>query len=110
MTNKYPLNTRQVCFFIIAFLPITKIFSLPSLIANISREDMWLSILISLALDFITLIPIIIACKNAKKGFIELLEDTIGKNFSKFILFSFALLKIIYTFTNSNAYFLSVKQ
>ncbi|MBE5737682.1 MAG: hypothetical protein E7348_04705 [Clostridiales bacterium] len=91
MTNKYPLNTRQVCFFIIAFLPITKIFSLPSLIANISREDMWLSILISLVLDFITLIPIIIACKNARKGFIELLEDTVGKKISKLILFLYLI-------------------
>lgn len=95
MSEKYPLNTRQVCFFLIAFLPITKIFSLPSLIAGISKEDTWLSILFSLFLDFLTLIPIIIACKKANKGFFELLDDTLGKTMSKIVLFLYLIYFIL---------------
>lgn len=87
MTKTYPLKSRQICFFLIAFLPITKIFSLPSLIAKHSNEDLWISCIINLALDFITLIPIIFACKKAKMGFFELLEDMFGKLLSKGILF-----------------------
>ena len=56
----YQLKVRQICFFIIAFLPITKFFSLPSIIATCANEDLWISTLISLAFDFLTLIPIVL--------------------------------------------------
>ena len=65
MKINYPLKDRQICFFVLAFLPITKIFSLPSLIAGYSNEDMWISALINLLIDFLTLIPIVIACKKS---------------------------------------------
>ena len=87
MKINYPLKDRQICFFVLAFLPITKIFSLPSLIAGYSNEDMWISALINLLIDFLTLIPIVIACKKSRTGFFELMENTFGKLFSKVILF-----------------------
>ncbi len=83
----YELKTRQICFFIIAFLPITKFFSLPSLIANYANEDLWISTLISLALDFLTLIPIVFVCKKTDKTFFEIIEDVFGKNGAKIIAF-----------------------
>ncbi len=86
------LKTRQVCFFLIAFLPITKFFSLPSLIAKSAGHDMWLSVLISLLLDFITLLPIVIACKTARKNLFEILEETFSKTGAKAI----AVLYVIY--------------
>ena len=70
-----------------AFLPITKFFSMPSIVAKFSYEDMWLSTLICLLLDFLTLIPIVIACKRANKNFFELLEDALGKVGAKIIAF-----------------------
>lgn len=88
----HQLKTRQVCFFIIAFLPITKFFSLPSLIAKSAGQDAWISVLISLLLDFLTLLPIVFACKHAKKGLFEILEDTFSKTGAKAI----AILYIIY--------------
>ncbi len=91
------LKTRQVCFFLIAFLPITKFFSLPSIIAGHSNEDLWISTLLCLLLDFITLIPIVIACKNARKNFFELLEDNLGKAGAKTI----AVLYLIYFFVKA---------
>lgn len=87
MKINYPLKDRQICFFVLAFLPITKIFSLPSLIAGYSNEDMWISTLVNLLIDFLTLIPIVIACKKSKTGFFESLEKIFGKLFSKVILF-----------------------
>ncbi len=79
------LKTRQVCFFLIAFLPITKFFSLPSIIASHANEDLWISALLCLVLDFITLIPIVIACRNANKNFFELLEDCLGRAGAKIV-------------------------
>ena len=93
----YQLKTRQICFFIIAFLPITKFFSLPSLIAGHAKEDLWISALISLSIDFITLIPIVYVCKKTDKTFFEILEDIFGKNGAKII----ALLYLIYFMTKA---------
>lgn len=74
----YPLKTRQVCFFIIAFSIVVKIFSLPSIIANFAGEDMWISSLINLALDLVTLVVILFACKSADKDFLSLLQESFG--------------------------------
>ncbi len=93
----YQLKTRQICFFIIAFLPITKFFSLPSILAGFCGEDLWLSALISLLIDFLTLIPILLVCKKVDKTFFEILEDIFGKNGSKIIAF----LYIVYFMTKA---------
>ncbi|MBE7081121.1 MAG: hypothetical protein E7372_00995 [Clostridiales bacterium] len=87
----YQLKTRQICFFIIAFLPITKFFSLPSLITSFAKEDLWISALISLAIDFITLIPIVYVCKKTDKTFFEIIEDVFGENGAKIIAFLYLI-------------------
>ncbi len=83
----YQLKTRQICFFLIAFLPITKFFSLPSIISSYTNEDLWISALLSLIIDFLTLIPIVYVCKNSNKNFFEIIEDVFGKNGAKIIAF-----------------------
>ena len=59
--------------------------------AKFSYEDMWLSTLVCLFVDFITLIPIVIACKKANKNFFELLEDCLGKIGAKVIAFFYLI-------------------
>ena len=73
------LKTRQICFFLIAFLPVTKIFTLPSILAENSAEDMWISALISLTVDFLTLSAVVFTCRKTNMNFYELLENSIGK-------------------------------
>ena len=95
---KFQLKTRQVCLFFIAFLPVIKLFTLPSVFAQTAREDMWISATISLLLDFITLSFLIVACKKAQTNFFGLLENNFGKIASKIILmlyFVFFSLKAI---------------
>ena len=82
----YQLKTRQVCLLIIAFTPIVKLFSMPSLLAKTANEDMWISCLISVLLDFLTIISVIFACRNAKASFFELLENSLGKVLTKIVL------------------------
>ena len=82
----FQLKTRQVCLFIIAFIPVTKLFILPSVLASHANEDMWISATINLSLDFITLLFILNACKKAKTDFFTLLENNLGKPLSKIVI------------------------
>ena len=82
----YQLKSRQVCLFIIAFFPITKLFVLPSILASFSNENMWISSLISIILDLLTLIPVVYAFKNANAPFFTLVEVRLGKIGSKIIM------------------------
>ena len=94
----YQLKTRQICFFLIAFLPLTKLFALPSLLAKTAGEDMWISTVINILLDFIVLVFIIRACKKTKCDFFTLLENNLGKTTSKIVLslfFIYFMLKAI---------------
>ena len=85
----YQLKTRQVCLLIIAFTPIVKLFSMPSLLAKTANEDMWISCLISVLLDFLAILSVIFACRNANASFFELLENHLGKAFSNIVLVLF---------------------
>ena len=95
---KYQLKTRQICLFFIAFLPVTKLFMMPSILAQNAREDLWISATVCLFFNFITLSFLICACKKAKTTFFELLENNFGKIGAKIILlfyFVFFMLKAI---------------
>ena len=64
---KYQLKTRQICLFFIAFLPITKIFTLPSLLSSFSKEDLWISALVNFSIDFFTLALLLIVRNRTDK-------------------------------------------
>ncbi len=85
-TEKYQLRTRQICLFIIAFLPITKLFMMPSIAAKSANEDMWISVLINLMLDFITIFLLTLTMKKSQMDFFGILESTFGKIGCKIIL------------------------
>ena len=94
----FQLKTRQVCLFIIAFMPVTKLFILPSVLAEHASEDMWISATINLLLDFITLLFVLHVCKRAKTDFFTLLENNLGKPLTKIVTalyLVYFLLKII---------------
>lgn len=85
------LKTRQICLFFIAFVPVSKIFILPSIIAKISGSDMWISSLISGLIDLITVICLLFACKRYKTDFFTLLENTLGRPLSNTLLILYAI-------------------
>ncbi len=80
------LKSRQICLFIIAFLPVSKLFMMPSIASKFAGEDMWISVLINLLLDFATVMILSISFKKHNLNFFELLENTFGKTISKIIL------------------------
>lgn len=87
----YSLKSRQISFFFLAFLPVTKLFMMPSVIAKYAAEDMWISVLINLLLDFFTMFGFIILLKKENVTYFELLNRVYGKTLSKIILFSYVL-------------------
>ena len=76
---QYSIKTRQICFFLIAFLPITKMFMLPSVVAGIAGEDMWISTILNLFLDWTTIFFLLTFLKNEKGDFFDVIEKYFGK-------------------------------
>ncbi len=104
---QYELKTRQICFFFIAFLPVTKMFMLPSIISASANEDMWICSLINLILDFITVLSLSLICKNLKTDFKGLLENCFGKTGKIIVLslyFIYFLLKAFLPFNEQKDY------
>ncbi len=91
------LKTRQICLFYIAFAPMIKLFYLPSVLAGVAYEDMWICAVVNLLLDLITLVPILIVCEREEKDFISLIKDSFGEKGAKFIFVLYA----IYFFTKA---------
>ncbi|MBR2385032.1 MAG: GerAB/ArcD/ProY family transporter, partial [Clostridia bacterium] len=73
------IKTRQICLFFIAFLPITKFFMLPSILAETASENMWISSIISFLMDLLTVLALIFVCRKANTNIYELLEINFGK-------------------------------
>ncbi len=88
---KKELYARQICLFFIAFLPVTKIFIMPSIISQVAFEDVWISIIINILFDLFSLLAILYVCRKTNKTYIQILEDTFGKKISKVILFLYVI-------------------
>ena len=83
---QYQLKTRQICLFLIALTPISKLFIMPSVLASNAEQDLWISALINLALDFLTVFFVLFACKRANTTLLNLLENSLGKTATKIIV------------------------
>ena len=81
----YQLKTRQICLFFIAFLPIVKIFTLPSVVASFANEDAWISVAITSLLDILTVVALLFVCRSARTTFIGMLENALGKTGAKIV-------------------------
>lgn len=85
------LKTRQICLFFIAFSPMIKLFYLPSVLAGVAYEDMWICAVVNLLIDLATLIPLLIVCEREEKDFITLIKDSFGEKGAKLIFLLYAL-------------------
>lgn len=85
------LKTRQICLFFIAFVPVTKLFILPSIIAKSSGSDMWISCLLNVLFDTLSIMGVCFACKRANCDFFTLIENCFGKTGFKIIMILYAL-------------------
>ena len=92
------LKTRQICLFLVALMPITKLFMMPSLLAENAKEDMWLCALLNLTLDTLTLACVLHTCKKSDKDFFSLLKDNFGNACACIIACIYALYFLLKAF------------
>ncbi|MBO5286314.1 MAG: GerAB/ArcD/ProY family transporter [Clostridia bacterium] len=95
----YPLKTRQIALFFIAFLPVVKMFTMPKSAAEACNEDMWISILLCLIIDYATILALIKINKTHQKPFYDILKDRFGTITAKTIFFVYFLFFMIKAFT-----------
>lgn len=79
------LRVRQICLFFLAFTCTNKLFTLPSTIASVSFNDLWLSTLLNVLLDGTSIFLMLILSKNTDKNIYEILEDLMGKIGAKIV-------------------------
>ncbi len=89
------LKPRQIAFLFIAFLPVTKLLSMLKTAATYSNEDMWISILINMLLDLLTICVLLYVSKKSDLTFFEILEQNTNTCIGKTVLFLYFLFFII---------------
>lgn len=89
---KNQIKCKQICALFIGILPLIKFVTAPSYFASICKEKLWQPIVILFALDFFILLICLIAVKkHHNKSFGQILSDTYGNFFAKFIFFIYAV-------------------
>ncbi|MCQ2399110.1 MAG: GerAB/ArcD/ProY family transporter [Clostridia bacterium] len=97
MMNK-ELKARQIALFFIAFLPVIKLFNMPKAATDAANEDMWISILISLTLDFLTVLALVFVDKKMNADVYTVLEANFGKTVAKVVLSIYLLYFLLKAF------------
>ncbi|MBQ4098278.1 MAG: GerAB/ArcD/ProY family transporter [Clostridia bacterium] len=85
------LKSRQLYLFLIAFLPFSKLFTMPSILAKHANEDMWLCAVLGFLLDFITLFFIVKIMKKTDKDLFTILNEKLGKTATNIVLVLFLI-------------------
>ena len=87
----YELRERQIALFFIAFLPITKFFSMPSSAVKIAGEDFYLSALLLLIIDLLAVLFLLKINGKFNADLFTILEYNFSKKFAKAVYFLYAL-------------------
>lgn len=96
------LKTRQICLFFAVFLPVIKFFMMPSVVASVSAQDMWISVIIDILLDFAVILTVSLALKDEDTDFFGTLEKRYGKTFSKVVMAFYAVFFLLKTLLSVN--------
>ena len=91
------LKSRQICFFYIALLPVVKMFTVPSILAGICGEDMWLSALVNSFTDVLVVSALYFALKDEQGDFFTVIERRFGKGFSKTVIVFYLIFFLLKT-------------
>lgn len=83
---------RQIGFLLILVMPITKVVSLPSMLANANGQNCYFVILLFFLMDLISLLAIVKARDMVKgKNVFEIFESAFGKVVSKIIILMYLI-------------------
>lgn len=69
------MKTRQICFFFISFMPVLKVFAMPSALVRNCGRDLLFVYALSFSLDFLVLQAILFTAKRKKDLYDQLLPN-----------------------------------
>lgn len=84
------INSRQICFIMIAYTAVSKFVLYPPEIANLSGNDLLFPALIDFLVQTAVIWAVSFLCSKTDKTFYGLLENTFGKVFARIIFGFFA--------------------
>lgn len=91
---------RNVCLFLIAFLPATKIFLLPSVMVQAARSDMWISAALNVLLDSLTLVAALVLWKRYEgRDYYDILSINLGKTGANVVYALYFLCFVLKSYT-----------
>ncbi|MCD8373009.1 MAG: spore germination protein [Clostridia bacterium] len=92
------LHTRQICFILTAYSMAGKLLMLPAQLAYFAGNDLWISALISYALQTIAVFAASFLCSKTDKTVFALIKDTFGGTVSKIFMWLFAIFFLLAAF------------
>jgi len=106
--EKNLIKVRQICFIYIAFMPVNKFIFLPSRLASLAFEQLWVSLLLNFVIDGLILLALLrVSEAKGNKTFYTYIRERFGDVTAKiiyFILAVFFLLKSIVPIFEHKAY------
>ena len=85
------INSRQICFIMIAYTAVSRLLLYPSTLSEICGNDLLFPILIDFAVQTAVVWAVCFLCSKTDKTFFKLLEDTFGEVVARIIYGLFAL-------------------
>lgn len=94
--EKNKLKLRQICFIFLAFMPVTKIALLPSVLAGFCEERLFVATIFGFLLD----IGVLLCCmrlfyKHQNSTLFNILETNFSKTFAKIVYFGYGVYFIL---------------
>ena len=89
------LKLRQVCLFLIAFVPVTKIFLLPSVLSALSNEDLWISATVVFLFEALTIAVLLFVSFNTHSDYYSLLKMNFNDIIAKAVYFVYGIYFVI---------------
>ena len=90
--QKNLLKVRQICFMIIALLPVTKFAFFPGFSADMVGEGLWLSAIIGFVVDFgVLALALLLSKKHPERTLYEIVSEGVGEWAAKILFFIYAL-------------------
>ena len=96
LNEKNKLKLRQVCFILLAFVPVTKISLLPAIIAGLCEEQLWAATVINVFLDLLVILSIMaLLKKHGNTPIFTVVEKSLSKPLARALYLGYGLYFLI---------------
>ena len=88
------LNVNQICAFLLAVIPLTKLITAPAVFAGYCNEQLWQPLVILALFDILLIFIFVFTIKkHNNRTFFDILSDSYSPNFAKTVFFYITVLQ-----------------